>query len=145
MSHNLPEITGVGENAKVSLREYLEAIRLGDMLMAEERDRRYAEVSLEREKALKIKETADERALKLASEIQAYKDEKANELRSQIESERGKYMTHSEFEVAHAPVLEYVISQRGLNTKRIFEIPVLIQITSVLVSIAAIIFVLLKK
>jgi hypothetical protein len=61
-----------------------------------ERDRRYAEVAVEREKALSIKETADTRALELASQIQTYKDEKANELRSQIESERGSYATKDE-------------------------------------------------
>jgi hypothetical protein len=46
-----------------------------------ERDRRYAEVNVEREKALKIKETADSEALKLARDIQTYKDEKSNQLR----------------------------------------------------------------
>jgi len=56
-------------------------------------DRRYAEVALEREKALKIKEEADKAALGLAREIQTYKDEKANELREQINRERGLYAT----------------------------------------------------
>ena len=58
-----------------------------------ERDRRITEVGIEREKALKIKETADLTALSLARDIQVYKDEKANELRSQIERERGTYAT----------------------------------------------------
>lgn len=62
----------------------------------EERDRRYSEVAAEREKALKIKEEADKVALTLAREIQTYKDEKANELRSQIERERGSYATQSD-------------------------------------------------
>ena len=69
------------------------------MLRAElraERDRRYTEVGIEREKALKIKEIADLAALELAREIQQYKDEKANDLRSQIERERGTYVTHAE-------------------------------------------------
>lgn len=64
--------------------------------VSEERDRRYSEVFLEREKAQKIKETADLAALKLAREIQTYKDEKANDLRSQIERERGEYVTRSD-------------------------------------------------
>jgi hypothetical protein len=63
-------------------------------------DRRYAEVNVEKEKALKIKETADLAALQLAREIQTYKDEKANELRSQIESERGSYATKEDLAAA---------------------------------------------
>jgi len=75
----------------ITLRFHLaEMQRLRDEL-ATERDRRYAEVSVEREKALKIKEVADLAALQLAREIQTYKDEKANELREQIASERGHY------------------------------------------------------
>lgn len=87
-----------------------------------ERDRRYAEVRNEQEKALKIKETADLAALGLARDIQTYKDEKANELRSQIERERGTYATHSDlsalserFDAAHQPVLDYISSQRGVT------------------------------
>jgi len=68
-------------------------LREHEFRFQEERDRRYAEVALEREKALKIKETADLAALQLAREIQTYKDEKANELREQISSERGLYAT----------------------------------------------------
>jgi CHASE3 domain sensor protein len=68
--------------------------------MAEERDRRYAEVAAEREKALKIKEVGDEKALLLAREIQTYKDEKANELREQISSERGTYVTRDQLDSA---------------------------------------------
>ena len=77
----------------VSLRTHLLALRAAD-------DRRYAEVALEREKALRIKETADDRALSLAREIQTYKDEKANELREQINSERGLYVTKAELSAA---------------------------------------------
>jgi hypothetical protein len=86
-----------------------EALRQADARFAEERDRRYAEVALEREKALKIKEEADKAALGLAREIQTYKDEKANELREQINSERGNYMTRSEMK----PFTDYVTSQQG--------------------------------
>lgn len=85
-----------------------------------ERDRRYAEVALEREKALKIKETADLAALQLAREIQEYKDEKANELRSQIERERLTYTNKDDlkqvvekFEASMAPVANYVVGQIG--------------------------------
>ena len=72
----------------------------------EERDRRYNEVNIEREKALKIKETADLAALGLAREIQTYKDEKANELREQINSERGHYLGRDEYMTAHIALID---------------------------------------
>jgi hypothetical protein len=88
--------------------------------LQEEIDRRYAEVNVEREKALKIKETADRDALGLAREIQTYKDEKANELRSQIERERGSYTTQSDLrgaiekvEATIKPIADYVASAQG--------------------------------
>ena len=75
----------------------------------QERDRRYTEVGQEREKALAIKETADLAALELAREIQTYKDEKANQLREQINSERGLYLTKTEAK----PLFEFVSSSTG--------------------------------
>lgn len=88
---------------------YVEALRRADEKFDEERDRRYTEVGVEREKALKIKETADLAALGLAREIQTYKDEKANELREQIGAERGIYVTRAELK----PLADYVQSQTG--------------------------------
>jgi|HubBroStandDraft_6_1064221.scaffolds.fasta_scaffold03612_7 hypothetical protein len=85
----------------IGTRRHLEALREGDMHFQAERDRRYAEVKQEQEKAIKIKETADLAALELAREIQTYKDEKANELRSQIESERGSYLTTETYQARH--------------------------------------------
>jgi vacuolar-type H+-ATPase subunit H len=94
---------GTSAATDISLREYFEALRHSDdkvdqwiFRFYEERDRRLADVAIEREKALKIKEEADKRALDLQAETQAYKDEKANELRSQIERERGAYVTQSD-------------------------------------------------
>lgn len=93
----------------VPLRDHLAAIREYDLRVGAERDRRYAEVNVEREKALKIKETADLAALQLAREIQTYKDEKANELREQINSERGLYATNKDIE----PIRSYIAAQTG--------------------------------
>ena len=97
----------------VTLREHLEALN-------READRRYSEVNVEREKALKIKEEADRRALELADSIQQYKDEKANELRSQIERERGSYATQADLkglgeklEALIKPLSEFVSAQQG--------------------------------
>lgn len=110
----MPEDNGGGY---VTLREHMEALNV-------ERDRRYAEVNVEREKALKIKETADLAALNLAREIQTYKDEKANELRSQIERERGTYATQSDLkalgdkiETQLKPILQYIASAQGSVNK----------------------------
>jgi Flp pilus assembly protein TadB len=89
-----------------------------------ERDRRYSEVNIEREKALKIKEEADKAALGLAREIQIYKDEKANQLREQINSERGLYATKAdlisaqrELTASIAPLSIYIQGQAGENKK----------------------------
>ncbi len=101
-----------------------EAIRLAQEKFENERDRRYAEVATEREKALKIKETADLAALGLAREIQTYKDEKANELREQINAERGLYLTRDEYLAQHQaledkldtalrPLNDFMVASRG--------------------------------
>ncbi len=80
----------------VPLREHLAALREADQRFERERDRRYLEVAREQARALQIKETADLTALDLARQIQTYKDEKANELREQINSERNLYPTKSQ-------------------------------------------------
>jgi hypothetical protein len=102
------------------LREMIDERDRWYAALAEERDRRYAEVNVEKEKALKIKETADLAALQLAREIQTYKDEKANELREQINRERGLYATKDdvsnavrELTATIKPLAEYVSSQTG--------------------------------
>jgi len=97
-----------------------EALRTAEEKLQTERDRRYMEVGVEREKALKIKETADLAALGLAREIQTYKDEKANELREQISKERGFYSSKDDLASSVAkieetlkPIQEFVSQQRG--------------------------------
>jgi len=61
----------------------------------DERDRRYTEVNIEKEKALKIKETADLAALSLARESQTYKEQQNDQLRDKNLSESGIYATNS--------------------------------------------------
>jgi chromosome segregation ATPase len=97
-----------------------EARRAAEEKFEVERDRRYKEVADEREKALSMKEIADRDALELAREIQKYKDEKANELREQINSERGLYASKADLGAAMkevnatlGPVLDYVRGQKG--------------------------------
>jgi hypothetical protein len=106
-----------------TLAYHLEAIREANEHFSSERDRRYSEVALEREKALKIKEEADKAALGLAREIQTYKDEKANELREQISSERGLYASkgdlnamNEKIEAQMKPLNEFAASLRGHGT-----------------------------
>lgn len=101
----------------VTLREHLEALAAAN-------DRRYTEVNIEKEKALKIKEAgdievkktkeeADKTALGLAREIQTYKDEKHNGLLQQWQAERGTYVTTDKFEGAIKPLVEFMSSQQG--------------------------------
>ena len=99
---------------------YQEAMQRAGEKFDTERDRRYSEVKSAEEKALKVKEEADKAALGLAREIQQYKDEKANQLREQINSERGTYPTKEELASAVreltamiAPLTGYMKSQQG--------------------------------
>jgi hypothetical protein len=117
----------------VTVREHLEALakitasfesalKIAEEKLHQERDRRYTEVNIEKEKALKIKETADLAALSLARDIQIYKDEKANELREQINSERGLYSSKADLlnatekvEAMIKPLSAWIQSQQGSN------------------------------
>jgi hypothetical protein len=75
-------------------------------------DQRALEIKSEGEKESKrIKEAADDKALTLAREIQTYKDEKANELREQINRERGLYATKEEL----IPIMQYIAGQTGVG------------------------------
>lgn len=122
---------GTSAATDISLREYFEALRRADEKYQHaeekfqtERDRRYTEIAIAREKALAIKERADETARILVAQNQAYRDEKANELREQISSERGRYLTREEYSTAHEaladkvdtglkPLNEFVSAQQG--------------------------------
>ncbi len=97
-----------------TLQEHWHVVNVLNERFNTERDRRYSEVNIEREKALKIKEEADKAALGLAREIQTYKDEKANELREQISSERGSYATKADL-AAMARELQATITTSKTN------------------------------
>lgn len=77
-----------------------EAMRKADRRFDEERDRRYTEVNVEKEKALKIKETADLTALELAREGQTYKDERNDSQREQSLKSTGIYATQTDLATA---------------------------------------------
>ena len=74
---------------------YNDAMRVVERRFEEERDRRYTEVNIEKEKALKIKETADLAALSLARESQTYKEQQNDALRDKNLSESGVYATNA--------------------------------------------------
>ena len=147
-----PQVTDL--DGHVGLREYFEALRHADdrlreadIRFASERDRRYAEVRQEQEKALRIKDEADKVALDLARQIQDYKDESANELREQVSrGERGQYVTQEQhdtliqrFEAEIHPLAQFVAAQTGIGLSRRFDITQVIQVLAVLAALAAVI------
>lgn len=86
----------------VSTRKHLEALRAAD------------------QRALEIKQRADEQALGLAREAQTYRDEQANRLREQIAQERvearereAQFLTKEEYERRHDDLVKLV---NGLAT-----------------------------
>jgi hypothetical protein len=138
--HALPPVNGNGEHATVRLSDYLLAVRAGDTALAQERDRRYAEVKAAEEKALKVKEKADEVALGLQRDYQTYKDLKANELREQIASERGLYVTRDELK----PVIDFVTGAQRVDTVKRLDSAQLVQVIALLVVAAGVIFAIVK-
>ncbi len=117
----------------------------------DERDRRYTEIGIEREKALKIKEEADKAALGLAREIQTYKDEKANELREQINSERGHYASKDDltsmadkFDTQLRPILQYMATTTGRSGGLNAGWVILVAAVGLLATIAMVIVMIVK-
>jgi hypothetical protein len=78
-----------------------------------ERDRRYGEVDLEREKALKIKETADALALTLAAALQAEKDDRKNDVLQRWDNDRNTFVTRAEAITQHEAVLDKIEAAVG--------------------------------
>ncbi len=107
-----PSVPTANFEPTISLKEHLTLLRAAEDKFDAERDRRYTEAREADAKALKIKEQADRDALELAREIQTYKDEKANELREQINNERGLYVTQTELK----PINDFVAQQQGRST-----------------------------
>lgn len=127
-----------------TLQEHHQALDAANEKFMVERDRRYSEVNIEREKALKIKEEADKAALGLAREIQSYKDEKANQLREQIGSERGTYATKEdlaasmrEIAVKLEAVTSYMAGKGGEDRKSTATTANIVSIVAVIYGIMA--------
>ena len=99
---------------------YADALRDADLRFADERDRRYTEIAVEKEKALKIKETADLAALSLARDSQTYKEQQNDALRDKNLSESGVYATNASVASAFAdlreslqPLVDFVSAAKG--------------------------------
>jgi vacuolar-type H+-ATPase subunit H len=113
--------------------------------IAVERDRRYTEVKNAEEKALKIKEEADKTALGLQRDTQVYKDEKANELREQINSERGLYATKGDLiaateklEATVEPIVSFMRGKQGQEVGITGTVKVALAILSAVVALMTI-------
>jgi vacuolar-type H+-ATPase subunit H len=147
--HEREALNKLGIDEKIDIKGYFERI-LQERDRAEERfqnerDRRYAEVKSAEEKALKVKEQADRDALGLAREIQTYKDEKANELREQIASERNLYVTKGELQAAVRelaasikPLSEHASSSQGRTAGITWIVPVAFSVFFLLATIVSI-------
>ena len=114
------------EAMRISDRDHNEATRRSDVAHNEALrladDRRYAEVNVEKEKALLIKTTADDEAMRLARESQVYKDQQSDASREKNLAASGIYATTTDLalvvekiEKSLKPVFEFVSSQQGIN------------------------------
>jgi hypothetical protein len=120
------------------------ALREHDRFL-EERDRRHVEGDALRERALTILQTSQETALGLQRDAQAYRDEQANKLREQINSERNLYATKEDLrateeklEALVAPLLEALQRADGSAITRGQLIAAVLTVCAVLTAVAAV-------
>jgi len=106
-----------------TLATHYAALRAADKRFEDERDRRYMEVDIEKEKALKIKETADRDALSLARDAQTYKDQQADIMRDKTLADSGIYATNASVTAAleglrkdFQPLFDFVSGQKGATS-----------------------------
>lgn len=122
MGHKKKKLTVVPTDGWTiaTLKAHMDTVTDMEQRFDDERDRRYTEVNIEKEKALKIKETADLAALSLARESQTYKEQQNDALRDKNLAQSGIYATTAD--VAHAfdelkvqlkPVFDFVIGWQG--------------------------------
>lgn len=72
----------------------------------EERDRRYTELRAADQRALQIAEQKDDKALVLAAQLQAEKDERRNDILERWSEDRGTFVTKDEYAAAHQTLVE---------------------------------------
>jgi hypothetical protein len=78
-----------------------------------ERDRRYIEVNREKEKAVKIKETAWAEALKLAKQEADRRAREANELKNEINESKNRFTPTTELLRMMKPINDFMSSRQG--------------------------------
>lgn len=99
-------IVGVGWSIQ-ALHEHYRELRIADLKLADDRekhqreiqeanDRRYSEVADQRDTALTIGKTADDKALNLAQELRTLLDSKAEQARDKNLGERGTFATQAD-------------------------------------------------
>lgn len=111
-----------------------EAMRVADEKFQAERDKRYAEGNELRAMALKIKETADAKALELDKESQTYKEARNDAMREQSLKSTGIYATRDdlsavfakseknltavfeEMKIALKPMIDHIAADKGSTT-----------------------------
>jgi len=125
------------EAMRIADRDHSESMRLSDVahneVLRAADDRRYAEVNVEKEKALLIKTTADDEAMRLARESQVYKDQQTDVMREKNLAASGVYATNADLaaivtntnaslaavvdkiEKSLKPVFEFVSAQQGID------------------------------
>ena len=111
-SRSTDPASGTSAATDVSLREFIALGADWQWRFMQERDRRYAEVQIEKDKALQ-----------LARDYQTYKDMQANELREQLARERIGYASKTDLQNAIEtitatlkPIVEYVAGQQGAKS-----------------------------
>lgn len=113
-----------------------EAMREAEEKFQAERDKRYAEGNELRAMALKIKETADAKALELDKESQTYKEARNDAMREQSLKSSGVYATRddlatvfakseknleavfAEIKAALKPLIDHVAADRGATVSQ---------------------------
>jgi hypothetical protein len=108
----------VEHDEPVTIRDYFLALRSVDEKLCNERDRRYEEVQVERDKAAALHRQLTDRALELARVNQLAKDVEHNGLIGQLREQRLDLASKtdllsavSKIEVAMEPLKSYVTSQ----------------------------------
>ena len=112
--------SGTSAATDVSLREYVTLDKDWQWRFLQERDRRYLEVAAERDRRYQEVQAERDKAEVIRASTQAYRDEKANELRDQLARERLDYASKTDLIAAIGtinatlePLVRYVAGQQG--------------------------------
>lgn len=119
-SRSTDPASGTSAATDVSLREYVTLDKDWQWRFLQERDRRYMEVEEERDRRYREVQVERDKAEVIRAATQAYRDEKANELREQLASERLDYASKGDLTGAIEtitatlePIVRYVAGQQG--------------------------------